>query len=307
MPSEFDSPWKEALENFFPQCLEFFFPHIHAQIDWARGWEFLDKEFQQITRDAEVGRRLVDKLIKVWKLEGQELWVFVHIEIQGKHETLFSERMFTYHYRIRDRYRQPVVSLALLTDESASWRPAEYTAELWGCEIKFKFPIVKLLDYRSAWEDLEASPNPFAVVVMAHLQAQSTRQDPESRLEWKLKLVKGLYERGYSREEILELFRFIDWVMALPQELEDQFDDELSAFEEERKMQYVTSIERRAKRVAVLEVLETRFSPIPSELSERINQINDPNFLSSLLRNAVMAESLDVFEEALDQSSSDPV
>ncbi len=128
----YDSPWKEALERFFPQCLEFFFPTIHEQIDWTQGWEFLDKEFQQIMRDAEVGRRLVDKLVKVWRLDGQETWVLIHLEIQGQVESEFSERMFTYFYSIRDRYRQSVVSLGILTDETLSWRPSEYILEIWG-------------------------------------------------------------------------------------------------------------------------------------------------------------------------------
>ncbi len=68
--SDYDSPWKEALERYFPQFLEFFFPQIHEEIDWSRGWTFLDKELQQVVRDAELGRRLVDKLVKVWKLDG---------------------------------------------------------------------------------------------------------------------------------------------------------------------------------------------------------------------------------------------
>ncbi|NET58274.1 MAG: hypothetical protein F6K47_19585, partial [Symploca sp. SIO2E6] len=50
-----------------------------------------------------------------------------------------------------------------------------------------------------------------AVVTLAHLQAQATLQTPETRLQWKLRLVKGLYNRGYSKKDILELFRFIDW------------------------------------------------------------------------------------------------
>ena len=71
-PSDYDSPWKEALESYFPQFMAFFFPDIDAQIDWQRGWEFLDKELQQIVRDAEVGRRFVDKLVKVWRRKGGE-------------------------------------------------------------------------------------------------------------------------------------------------------------------------------------------------------------------------------------------
>jgi hypothetical protein len=55
------------------------------------------------------------------------------------------------------------------------------------------------------------------------VQTQATRQNPTERYAAKLKLAKMLYQRGYIRQDILELFRFIDWVMTLPPELEEQF------------------------------------------------------------------------------------
>jgi hypothetical protein len=79
---------------------------------------------------------------------------------------------------------------------------------------------------------------------MAHLKALETRIDDPSRYRWKLALVKRLYERHYSRQDVLELFRFIDWVMTLPEGLEVQFVQDLIAFEGEQQMQYVTSVER---------------------------------------------------------------
>ncbi|WP_295390063.1 hypothetical protein [uncultured Thiodictyon sp.] len=39
--SDRDSPWKEALERYFPDFLALLFPHIHAEIDWTRGHSFL--------------------------------------------------------------------------------------------------------------------------------------------------------------------------------------------------------------------------------------------------------------------------
>ena len=52
--SDFDSPWKEALDHYFPAFLDFFFPNIHADIDWSRDYEMLDKELQQVVRTAEL-------------------------------------------------------------------------------------------------------------------------------------------------------------------------------------------------------------------------------------------------------------
>ena len=49
--SDFDSPWKDALEQFFPAFLAFFFPRVHSAVDWSRDHEALDTELQQIVRE----------------------------------------------------------------------------------------------------------------------------------------------------------------------------------------------------------------------------------------------------------------
>jgi hypothetical protein len=89
--------------------------------------------------------------------------------------------------------------------------------------MDFVFPIVKLLDYRANEVSLENDPNPFATVVLAHLKAMETRQDPVSRHDWKLQLVCGLLDRGLKPADIRQLGRFIDWMMNLPPILEQQF------------------------------------------------------------------------------------
>lgn len=194
--SDFDSPWKEAIDNYFEAFLAFFFPHAHADIDWGRGFEFLDKELQQLAREGEVGLRVVDKLARVWLKSGLDEWVLVHLEVQAQAEPQFPQRVFIYHTRIFDRYNRKAASLAVLADERADWRPNSFGYELWGCAVSLHFPAVKLLDFAARLEELEADANPFALLVIAHLKTQETRKDPQSRREWKLRLVKALFERG---------------------------------------------------------------------------------------------------------------
>jgi len=242
--SDYDGAWKEALERYLPDFMAFFFPQAHAKIDWTREYEFLDKELQQVVRDAELGRRRVDKLVKVWQKNGAEAWVLVHVEVQAWEEAVFAERMYVYNYRLFDRYHRRVASLAVLGDERAGWRPDRLEHELWGCRTRFEFPVVKLLDYGEKWDELEKSDNPFATVVMAHLKTQETRHDEEKRKRWKLYLMRRLYERGYGREDILNLFGFIDWMMSLPKEIEDEIWQEIREYEEVEQMTYITSVER---------------------------------------------------------------
>lgn len=311
--ADYDSPWKEALERYFEAFMAFCFPQAHAEIDWARNYEFLDKELQQVVRDAEIGRHLVDKLVKVWLQNGEEAWVLVHIEVQGQVEPQFAKRMYVYNYRLFDRYDRRVASLAVLGDEQLNWRPDGYSYTLWGCRASLEFPVVKLLDYEAQWSDLEQSSNPFAVIVMAHLKAQATRRDLEGRLQWKLSLVKGLYEQGYGREDILELFRFIDWVMLLPEDLKRGFEEELERYEEEKKMRYVTSIERsgiqkgmiQTGRESVIEVLETRFEVVPQSIVEIVNEIDNLSMLKTLLKQAVTVGTLEEFQQVMNRIMSE--
>ena len=311
--ADYDNPWKEALSLYFQPFMAFFFPEIHANINWSRGYEFLDKEFQQVVRDAEIGRREADKLVKVWRGDGVEVWVLIHIEIQSQAKADFAERMYVYNNRIFELYRRSVVSLAVLADDQDSWRPDRYSYELWGCRVELRFPTVKLLDYQGRRNILEQETNPFAVIVAAHLTTQQTNQDPSGRYQGKLRIAKSLYQRGYSRQDILELFRLIDWMMSLPESIESEFKQEIRRFEEDLQMPYVTSIERLARqegmsegvlqqrREDVLEVLEVRFSDLPSDLVDSINQIEDLELLKTLHRQAITIGSLAEFQAVLEQ------
>lgn len=310
-PDDYDSPWKEALERYFPAFLEFFFPQSYAEINWEQGYEFLDKELQQVVRDAALGLRLADKLVRVWRKGGAETWVLIHIEVQGQEQAELAERMFVYNYRIYDRYRRPVASFAVLGDERATWRPREFGYNLWGSEMRLRFPTVKLLDFADPRERLQSSTNPFAVLTEAHVQAQATRGQPATRLSAKLSLVKSLYRRGYSREEILELFRFIDWLLALPEELEQAFDRDLETFEQEEKMPYITSIERRATQrgreegveqgyqrgqleelhSSIVELIADRLAAVPDDLRRRVEGCEDAEVLRTLRRRLLRAMS----------------
>ena len=43
--ADHDSPWKMALESYFEEFLDLLFPAINAQVDWSKGYSFLDNEF----------------------------------------------------------------------------------------------------------------------------------------------------------------------------------------------------------------------------------------------------------------------
>ncbi len=303
--TEFDSPWKDILQIYFEEFMLFFFPQAHREIDWTRQPEFLDKELQQVIRDAELGKRLVDKLVKIYRTGGEESWILVHVEVQAQEESDFSRRMYNYNYRIFDRYNRSVASIAVLGDEGVDWRPNQFGYNLFGCRVDFQFPIVKLLDYKQRLSQLESSRNPFATVVMAHLAALETRNDRLQRKQQKLTLVRRLYSLGLERESIINLFQFIDWMLTLPSALENEFWQEFRDFEEARSMRYVTSVERIGIQKGIQQGiqqglikgislgLKLKFGESGQNLLPEIESIGDVDLLSAILEGIETAHSVD--------------
>jgi hypothetical protein len=306
--ADYDSPWKVALHRYLRWFLAFFFPPIEADIDWSRGYETLDKEFQQLIRRTKVGIQIADMLFKIGLQGGSECWLLIHVEIQGRYEIDFARQMFDYNTAAYKLYNREAVSLAVLCDERPTWRPTKFSYGRWGSRTEITFPVVKLLDYAHDREALERHANPFAMVVLAHLQSLATPQDPALRRSWKLRLVKSLYERKLTKENVRELFRLLDWILVLPDDLQEQFREDVHHYEQEKRIPYLSSLERMAMekghkrgREEGLQVahdgialaLEARFGPAGRKLGGRVRRITDVAELRRLSKIIKAAQSVD--------------
>jgi hypothetical protein len=240
----------------------------------------------------------------VWLLDNQEVWILIHVEVQSQYDKEFSQRMFIYNYRSFDLYQKPVISLAILGDGTKSWRPSSYQYGLGSSQLIFNFSIVKLLDYQ--WEELEQSNNIFAIVVMAHLKTKATNSNLSAREQWKWNLARLLYERGYNRKEIVDLYKVIDLMMALSEDLQLSFEEKLANYQEERKMPLLTNIERRTiektRKQDIIKLVQVRFGDIPENLIASINQIDKTSFLEQLLISTISISSLEEFAQIVNSN-----
>ncbi len=241
--------------------------------------------------------------------------------MQSQREQAFAERLYRYNSRLYSSRRTKVATLAILCDSAPSWRPTQFAYNLLGCHVQLDFPTAKLLDYQAEAGALAASDNPFAIVTLAHLDALATKADDPARKTAKFRLVRLLYDRGYEREDVENLFRFIDWVLWLDPDLEEQFEEELEAFEKERNMEYISTLERKAiergleqglekgleqgvtkgrdegivlgQQRMLLMLLTQKFGALPDEFVLRIQGMTDERTLQSLVGQVLSAESLD--------------
>ena len=328
---DFDGAWKEVIERYLREFMDYFFPEASAGIDWSRPVRFLDKELQKLTPRALVRKGVVDKLFEAYTNDGAACLIAVHLEAQNEPIENLEERVFEYHYRIYERLKRPVASLVLLTDRSKDWRPHKFERVTLGCKISLEFPMAKLMDF--ATPDTVKKLNPFSIIVRAHRHAQASQRKPQKRFDLRMALKAEVAEAvnqiddPAERKQAIEYWegtvRFIERVMRLPEKLEIKFADEFNSHYGETAMEFMTFSEKKGytKGVAegeikgeikgevkgeiksVIGVLNTRFGEIPHRLKDAVARIDDSTKLSELLTLAVTCLSVDEFERAIPHSN----
>ncbi|HEV3324841.1 MAG TPA: hypothetical protein VG052_04530, partial [Puia sp.] len=159
------------------------------------------------------GTRVVDKLVKVFLRNGGERWMLLHVEVQGKNEKGFAERMFRYYYRILDRHDRDVAAISILTGRDGKNVPEKYERLcLWGRAL-YEYKTLCITDYTD--EALSASNNPFAIVLLVAKEALLKLKGSEEEidailLEHKLMIVTLLQGKGiFGERKINAIMAFL--------------------------------------------------------------------------------------------------
>ena len=231
----------------------------------------------------------------------------------------------------------------MLPDRQLGSRPATYELKYYGSGVEFQYLLFRLADFDR--DKLLADDNPIALVVLAAQDAERHRRRSQERYDVKWRLIRLLYRRNYTREEIVELFEFIDWVLQLSDGDEQRLWEDINKLEEVNRMPYITSVERigiqkgieqgfqqgkeegfqqgaqqgkeegfqqgaqqgreEGIQLGILETLDERFGDIPPAISDEIRQIEDQNQLRTLQRQAVRSASIDDFRQQLRNQTAD--
>ena len=68
--SDADGGWKDIIGEFTEEFFEFYFPDVHAAIDFSVKPNFLDSQLREITLESESGGREADRLIEARLKDG---------------------------------------------------------------------------------------------------------------------------------------------------------------------------------------------------------------------------------------------
>lgn len=221
-----DTLWKGIIESLAEEFIRFFFTTYIDEIDFERGFEFLDTELQKLLPENIAGKRHADKLIKVWLKDGRDVWFLIHVEIQGYQDPQISIRMFECIYRIREKYHRPVTGLVIYTDWERSYHFSAYQEEFMGTSLIYRFNTYVLRDHAPA--ELATNSNPFAAIMEAAWQHLDQPKDERQLLNLKLDLVQRLKQRSIPREKISLIIDFIKYYTPFTNsEIQANFEQDL--------------------------------------------------------------------------------
>ncbi|ASN04158.1 RpnC/YadD family protein [Virgibacillus necropolis] len=134
---DYDGLWKALIEEF----MQFFANDLFDAIDFSRGSEFLNKELLKEPIKEKKGKVVADQIVKVFLKSGQEKWILIHIEVQGRAGKDFTKRMFRYFYRIYDKHNREVYAIALLTDAKQSSNSNHFQYDFYGTKVDYTFNV----------------------------------------------------------------------------------------------------------------------------------------------------------------------
>jgi len=109
-----DALFKTVIAEFFLEFLQLFFPDLAADIDPA---SIIEKE-QELLTDLKGGQTNRIDLIRQVQLNQEPTLVLILVEAQSYDDKEFGERLFRYYTRLYDKYRLPVVPMAVLSYDS---------------------------------------------------------------------------------------------------------------------------------------------------------------------------------------------
>ena len=244
-PIGYDVQWKSIIKAFFFPMLQSLMPKLAADADSAREPEYLEQELSDLTAAIDGPTQHIDILAKVpMKKPHRDIWLVLHIEVQGEKGGDLPERMFFYNSALRlkhlkksapgkeqsapetapeaaakskktSRITKPgvvdVVSFAILTAHRPKGEKEFFERVSYDNRLIYEYPAVKLWELDEA--ALAASENPFDWALLSGLYVIKSGKKDISRFSYLKTLSNMLDAKGWSLEEKVALYRFMDVVL----------------------------------------------------------------------------------------------
>jgi hypothetical protein len=291
-----DQIFKEFLREFLKDFLRLFFPEIEARLDFS-ALQFLDTESFTSFPRGKLGA--ADVAAELRTREGAPELRLVHVEVQARRKRAFPKRMFQYYALLWAKHEAPVFPIAVyLRGGRSALSEEDYVMELFGREqLRFRYAAVTLARFE-AREYVESGNR-----VAAALAALMSRGAREPLQLW-LPMMERVALSGLDDTRKFLLLNLIETHFELAHAERQKIEQLLSKerYREVKKMQltWAEKIAEKArkegllegKRVALLQLLTSKFGLLPEKTASRVRAIESLKSLDRYLDRVLVASSL---------------
>lgn len=236
----YDETWKDIVVELINDFLAMFLPDLNAQVNSNIPPVFLEQELHAAIKDKTI--KIADKLVRVKLKNGEDKWVFIHIEFETSPDVLIGERMFQYYHRIYEKYGKDITALVIYTGSIVPKKYDRYNHKVFGTSIDYTFNTYQVKKQNE--KALLENNNPFAIIVLANLYTLQSKDDDAKRLILKEKIYEVAKSRGYSRSKTEKLLIFVFELIKLEPDFEKKFDAYVNESLNKTDMPYVTDVTR---------------------------------------------------------------
>ncbi|WP_163151471.1 Rpn family recombination-promoting nuclease/putative transposase [Anoxybacillus sp. MB8] len=227
MSIDHDRLFKELIQTFFEEFIVLFFPAMHEHIDF-RHVSFLSEE---LFTDVTAGEKYRVDLLVETKLKGEDGLVIVHIENQSYVQPSFPERMFIYFSRLLEKYRKPIVPIAVFSYDTIRDEPATFTLQFpFGHVLDFRFFTLELR--KQNWRNYIRQDNPIAAALLSKMGYTESE-----RVELKKQFLRMLVRLELDEAKQRLLFGFFETCVKRSDEEERKPRSEVNEMETKEKEQ----------------------------------------------------------------------
>jgi len=234
-----DQLYKELISTFFQEFLDVFFPEVHKHINFQRIKPLSEEVFTNLL-DGDARR--LDIVIET-SLKDTDIMIIVHIEPQSYRQTDFNERMYHYFSLLYNKYKKPIVPIAVFSYED-DWEEKQY---------KMTFPFFDVLTFnymtlhlqKKNWRDYIRSDNPIAAALMSQMGYTK-----DERVQVKLEFLSMITRMKLDPAKQRLIYGFFESYLKLTNEEEEELMDKVSKRPEADKIfEIPISYEEKGKEI----------------------------------------------------------
>jgi hypothetical protein len=207
-------------------------PNLYAAIDVSVPIEFCEQELINFLRGRlrqHDKRKVVDKLLKVKLLTGEDHFIFFHNEFQNALLDELAFRWFKSRMLIAMRYNtEEITTLVVFTGKAPSKKHFIYDITRFGTRTLFKVNAFVVINQNA--KQLAEMQNPVGLAFLAAKYAAQSKDDDAKRLKLKKKVLDLVQKKGLPVGKMGIILNFVFDFMLLPDKLDEELKLDIPFF-----------------------------------------------------------------------------